>query len=119
MEKKNVQRLVILSIQYLLYKISIEEGIIKPRRNFTYKNNSPLGYKVSINIREKTVERKNVKHNNNDVSNNNNENTFTDKSRCQTPKKQILFIILSYEGQKCENVFKSFKTALHNLYQIT
>ena len=86
---------------------------------FTYKNNSPLGYKVSINIREKTVERKNVKHNNNDVSNNNNENTFTDKNRCQTPKKQILFIILSYEGQKCENVFKSFKTALHNLYQIT
>ena len=86
---------------------------------FTYKNNSPLGYKVSINIREKTVERKNVKHNNNDVSNNNNENTFTDKNRCQTPKKQILFIILSYEGQKFENVFKSFKTALRNLYQIT
>ena len=88
-------------------------------KNFTYKNYYPLGYKASINIREKTVERKNVKRNNNDVSNNNTENTFTDKNNCQTPKKQILFIILSYKGQECEKVFKSFKTALHNLYQIT
>ena len=60
-----------------------------------------------------------MKHNNNDVGNNNNEKTFTGKSNCQNPKKQLLFIILSYKGQQCEKVIKSFKTALHNLYQIT
>ena len=117
-KRRTLKNLVYWAYNTCYTEYPLRKELLNLGKIFTYKNNSLLGYKASINIREKQQERNNVKRNNNDVSNNNNENTFIDKNNCQTPKKQLLFIILSYKGQQCEKVIKSFKTALYNLYQI-
>ena len=56
--------------------------------------------------------------NNNDNGKNNNEHSFTNENNSQMSEKQLSFITLPYKGQQGEKVIKSFKTALHNLYQI-
>ena len=117
-KRQTLKNLVYWAYNTCYTEYPLRKELLNLGKIFTYKNNSLLGYKASINIREKLQERNNVKRNNNDVSNNNNENTFIDKNNCQTPKRQLLFIILSYKGQQCEKVIKSFKTALYNLYQI-
>ena len=60
METGNVKKSSTSSVQYLLYRISFEEGIATPRKIFFSKNNYPcwLGYKANINTRRKTTRKK-------------------------------------------------------------
>ena len=105
METRNVEKFSILSVQYLLYRIYVEEGIVTPRKNVYYKNNYPLCAIKQILTQVEKQKRNNMNNNNNDDSNTNNENRFMNE-------KQLLFIILLYKGQQGEKVVKSFKTTL-------
>ena len=65
---------------------------------------------------KKKQKRNNGNNNNNsnyDDSNSINDNSFINENICQTPKKQLSFITLSYKGQEGEKVIKSLKTGLH------
>ena len=114
MEKGNVKKFSISSVQYLLYRISFEEGIATPRKMFIHENNYPRWIiKQILTQVEKQQERNNMNNNNNDDSNTNNENSFTNENNSQMSEKQLSFITLPYKGQPGEKVLKSFKTTLH------
>ena len=114
MEKGNVKKFSISSVQYLLYRISFEEGIATPRKMFIHENNYPRWIiKQILTQVEKQQERNNMNNNNNDDSNTNNENSFTNENNSQMSEKQLSFITLPYKGQQGEKVLKSLKTTLH------
>ena len=111
METRNVKKSSTSSVQYLLYRISFEEGIEKI---FISKNNYPLWViKQILTQVEKQQERNNRNNSSNDDSNTNNENSFTNENNSQMSEKQLSFITLPYKGQQGEKVLKSFKTTLH------
>ena len=114
METRNIKKSSTSSVQYLLYRISFQEGIATPRKIFISKNNYPRWViKQILTQTEKQQERNNMNNNNNDDSNTNNENSFTNENNSQMSGKQLSFITLPHKGQQGEKVLKSFKTTLH------
>ena len=114
MEKGNVIKFSISSVQYLLYRTSFEEGIATHRKMFIYENNYPRWIiKQILTQVEKQQERNNMNNNNNDDSNTNNENSFMNENNSQMSEKQISFITLLYKVRQSEKVIKSYKTTLH------
>ena len=79
MEARNVEKLSISSVQYLLYGISFKEELLHPEKMFTYKNNYPRWIIKQMLIQtEKQQDKNNLNNNNNnDDSITNNENNFT------------------------------------------
>ena len=106
METGNIGKFSISSIQYLLYRISFEEGIVTRRKN-DYKNHYPRWViKQILTQMEKQQERNNVSNNNIDDSHTNNENSFLNENINQRSVKQLSFITLPYKGQQGEKVIK-------------
>ena len=89
METRSVKKSSKLSVQYLLYKTSFEEGIATPRKKFISKNNYHCWWfiKQILTQVEKQQERNDMNNNNNDDSNTNNENSFTNDTNSQISKK--------------------------------
>ena len=82
METRKTERFSISSVQYLLCRISFEEGIVTPKKMVTYKSNYPRWVIKQILIQvEKQQERNNLNNNNNNgESNTNNENNFPNEN---------------------------------------
>lgn len=79
MEARNIERLSISSVQYLLYRMSFREELLHPEKIFTYKNNySRWIIKQMLIQMEKQQDKNNLNNNNNnDDSITNNKNNFT------------------------------------------
>ena len=120
METRNVKKFSILSVQYLLYRISVEEGIVTPRKNVYYKNNYPLcAIKQILTQVEKQQKRNNMNNNNNDDSNANNGNRFTNEIIAICPKISYYSLLYSTKGNKVKKLLNPSRQLYIELYQIT